>query len=142
MTGEAEKTGTLILRPGNSLKLEDWQHYSLSRFEEGRFNPLFIRAGMKKKKAAEPQKSAPVAAEEKSFYRSKKDRAEEEKKKQFVKKLETQIAECEKREEEINGLLARPDVASDYTQVSVLVEELEGIKLQIDSLYKQYETVL
>ena len=95
-----------------------------------------------KKKAAEPQKSAPVAAEEKSFYRSKKDRAEEEKKKQFVKKLETQIAECEKREEEINGLLARPDVASDYTQVSVIVEELEGIKLQIDSLYKQYETVL
>ncbi len=68
VTGEAEKTGTLILRPGNSLKLEDWQHYSLSRFEEGRFNPLFIRAGMKKKKAAEKEKDAEKALKERDSH--------------------------------------------------------------------------
>lgn len=61
---ETEKTGTLILESGKSLKTEDWQHYSLSRFEEGRFNPLFIRAGMKKKKAAEKEEGAGKASEE------------------------------------------------------------------------------
>ncbi|HBA47782.1 MAG TPA: hypothetical protein DCZ91_08275 [Lachnospiraceae bacterium] len=45
---EMGKQGTLILESGESLSLENWKHYSLSRFENGRFMPLFIRPERKK----------------------------------------------------------------------------------------------
>lgn len=54
----AQKTGTLILQSGETLKTEDWKHYSLSLFERGQFNPLFTRAGTKKNKAAGEGKNA------------------------------------------------------------------------------------
>lgn len=47
-TKEAEAGGKLILKAKDPLKLQDWQHYSLSRFEKGRFMPLFIRPRKKK----------------------------------------------------------------------------------------------
>ena len=63
---DTEKTGTLILQPGKGLDPEDWQHYSLSRFEEGRFTPLFIRAGMKKKNLQEKQDAEGASEEAKA----------------------------------------------------------------------------
>lgn len=62
----AQKTGTLILQSGKTLKTGDWKHYSLSRFEKGQFIPLFIRAGMKKKKAAGEGQDAGKAPEERN----------------------------------------------------------------------------
>ena len=47
-----EDSGKLILQSGESLKLEEWKRYSLSRFQEGRFGPLFMRSGRKKGSAA------------------------------------------------------------------------------------------
>lgn len=75
-------------------------------------------------------------------YRSKKERAEEERKKQLTKKIENEITECEREEEEINALLATNEIASDYVKVNELVQKLDRIKLQLDALYKQYESVL
>ncbi len=60
---EAGKSGTLILQSGKTLKTEDWMHYSLARFERGHFNPLFLRAGMKKKKTADEKQNAGKAPE-------------------------------------------------------------------------------
>lgn len=54
---KAKETGTLILESGDSLKLEDWKHYSLSRFEDGYFRPLFIRPEKKGKDQPQGQKS-------------------------------------------------------------------------------------
>lgn len=54
VSGDGEsggKEGTLILKSGDSLKLDDWKHYSLSRFEKGRFMPLFLWHGKQKKSA-------------------------------------------------------------------------------------------
>ncbi|MDE7453433.1 MAG: hypothetical protein K2N22_03395, partial [Clostridia bacterium] len=75
-------------------------------------------------------------------YRSKKERAEEERRKQLAKQIEREICELEKEEAEINARLAEPETASDYLKVQKLCERLEGIKLQLDTLYKSYETVL
>lgn len=50
-TGESG-AATLILRSGKALNVDDWRHYSLSRFREGSFEPLFISRGMKKRSAA------------------------------------------------------------------------------------------
>ncbi len=50
--GNTEESGKLILQSGESLKLEEWKRYSLSRFQEGRFSPLFIRPRRKKSDAA------------------------------------------------------------------------------------------
>lgn len=45
--------GRLILRAGDSLRPEDWQHYSVSRFEKGRFSPLYLKP-RKKEAPAQP----------------------------------------------------------------------------------------
>lgn len=44
---ESAGRGTLLLEAREPLKLEDWKHYSLSRFEKGSFMPLFLRPGKK-----------------------------------------------------------------------------------------------
>ena len=51
--GEAAVTGTLILEGGDSLMPDDWKHYSLSRFEKGRFGPLMVRTRKKEEASGE-----------------------------------------------------------------------------------------
>ena len=72
------------------------------------------------------------------YHRSGKERAEEERKKQRLKKLEADIAECEREEQEINAMLANPEIAADYLKVNELLKKLEGIKLQLDMFYNEY----
>ena len=76
------------------------------------------------------------------MHRSKKERAEAERIKQLTAKLEKQISDCEREEAEINEMLALPEVASDYVQVNRLLVRMEGIKLQLDGLYKEYEKMI
>ncbi len=95
---------------------------------------------IKQAETAEKQRAA--QAEREGGYRSKKERAEEERKKQLAKQIEREIAELEKEEEQINIQLSDPETAGDYLKARQLVSRLEGIKLQIDTLYKRYETVL
>ena len=89
---------------------------------------------------SEKQKTAQIERE--SSYRSKKERAEKERKKQLAKQIEREIYELEEEEEQINLLLAQPETASDYVKVGQLAARLDGIKIQLDTLYKRYETVL
>ncbi len=89
---------------------------------------------------SEKQKTAQTERE--SSYRSKKERAEEERKKQLAKQIEHEIYALEKEEEQINLLLAQPEIAADYVKVGQLAARLDGIKIQLDTLYKRYETVL
>lgn len=77
-----------------------------------------------------------------SAYRSKAQRAEDERRKARIKEIEKSISEFEKEEEEINVLLSNPEVTADYVKVNELIKKTEGIKLQLDELYKEYETML
>lgn len=74
-------------------------------------------------------------------YRSKKERAEEERVKKLIKSVETKISELEAEENNINVNLL-PSVSADYLKVNELLKRLETIKLQLDSLYKQYESMI
>lgn len=91
----------------------------------------------------EEEKRQIVAKEERqSSYRSKKERAEEERRKTAVKQIEQKICDLEEEEERLNSELADPAVASDYKKVNGILEKLQSIKLQIDKLYNDYETML
>ncbi len=95
-----------------------------------------------KLRAEEEAQKASVRENEKSkAFRSKKERAEEERKKLRIRQLEAEISEAESREEEINVSLASSEIAADYVRVNGLLAELEGIKSQLDTLYKEYETL-
>lgn len=45
VSGKQAAKGKIVVRMEAPMKMEDWRHYSLSRFEEGYFMPLFIRPG-------------------------------------------------------------------------------------------------
>lgn len=92
-----------------------------------------------------PEKGAPSRRAEKpsaESYRSPKQRAEEERHKAEIKNLEREISALESREQEINAMLCDPAVTADYRASGALAEELNGIKLQLDALYKMYGEVL
>lgn len=91
----------------------------------------------------EEEKRQSVAKDEKqSSYRSKKERVEEERKKTAIKQIEQKICALEEEEEILNACLSDPEVASDYKKVNEILEKLQSIKLQLDGLYKDYETML
>ena len=81
-------------------------------------------------------------AERESSYRSKKDRAKEAQIKAEIKELEKDIAECERREEELNALLADPEVAGDYKRLAKILEELQTVKERSEALYARYGALI
>lgn len=95
-----------------------------------------------KKREEENAKMRVKGEEKEKFYRSKKERAEEERVKKLTKSIETQISQLEEEESQINNKLSTPEISSDYIKVNELLKRLETIKLQLDSLYKQYEDML
>lgn len=98
------------------------------------------------KKAQESLNTAPKKEErtekKEGSYRSKKDRAEEEKQKQVLKNIEKEIEKCEKKQEEINLLLAEPHILADYIKVNELLKDLEIVQSRCDMLYKEYEKMI
>ena len=94
------------------------------------------------KKKAQSVQVTPKREPEKTSYRSKKERAEEENRKRLVKKLEEEISVLENEEAEINRQLSLPEIVCDYVLVNGLSKKLEGIKLQLDRLYNEYEKVI
>ena len=91
-----------------------------------------------KKRLNEIKNSEQPVERKTSYHRSGKERAEEERKRQRLKKLEADIAEYERAEQEINEMLSNPEIASDYIKVNELLKKLEGIKLQLDIFYNEY----
>ncbi len=100
------------------------------------------RAAQKKRDEETAEKLRALDLKKESSYRSKKERAETERRKLLAKKIEDEISALESEEEEINSDLASPEISADYKKVSELLKRLEGIKLQLDALYKQYESVI
>ena len=75
-------------------------------------------------------------------YRSAKERAAEARKKERIKQIEADICAVEREEEQINSALANPEISADYKKVQSLLQNLEELKIRLDTLYKEYEEVL
>ncbi len=99
---------------------------------------------LKEKKLLEQERErlAVAEAEKQNGYRSKKERAEEARKKERVKKLEADLSELEKEEEEINSMLSDAAVLSDYKKVAELTSRLNEIKIKTDELYSEYGNLI
>lgn len=54
-TGEAAACGKIVLHGQGALKLSDWNHYSLSRYADGHFTPLFLKPGRSKAGEESPE---------------------------------------------------------------------------------------
>ena len=88
---------------------------------------------------------APVVlktAEQKSHYRSKEERAQDAKRKTRIKKIEDEISALEIESEEINGELADPSVTGNFALLTAKCNRLEEIKVLLDALYEEYETLI
>lgn len=87
--------------------------------------------------------TSPVAAAPKNeYHRSKEARAEEARKRTRIRKIEEEITALERENDEINGELSLPSVATDFTLLTAKCNRLEEIKNKLDELYEEYETLL
>ncbi len=88
------------------------------------------------------EKLARERGEKESSFRSKKERAEDAKRKARIKEIERSISALEKEENSLNAKLADPEITADYKKLNEITVRLQAIKLQLDALYSEYETVL
>lgn len=81
--------------------------------------------------------AAPAGTNE--YYRSKKQRAQQvARKKRFVQ-VEEEISQLEEEISQKEGLLASPQVASDYEQVALLCQELESLRETLAQRMEEWE---
>ena len=88
------------------------------------------------------EKFARERGEKESSFRSKKERAEDAKRKARIKEIERSISALEEEENSLNAKLADPEITADYKKLNEITVRLQAIKLQLDALYSEYETVL
>ncbi len=102
-------------------------------------------------KRRDREEAARISAEEKLLkrreekevhYRSKKERADEAKRKERIKSIEAKICALEEEENSLNLLLSDGEVAADYKRVNEILSSLQTIKLQLDQLYNEYESMI
>lgn len=93
-------------------------------------------------KTQEQDKYAAKEAERKNSYRSKKERAEEARRKERIKKTESEISALEEEENKLNEELTKPENLTDYKRLTALTARLQEIKMQLDKLYSEYETLI
>lgn len=106
------------------------------------YSEIKKRAREEAAKRKTEEKYAQNLQDKQSSYRSKKERAEEAKKKERIKKLEADISALEEEENALNLDLANPEILADYKKVGEISERLQAIKLQLDALYIEYESVI
>lgn len=92
--------------------------------------------------AEEAKRRAEYERDREASYRSKKDRAEEAKRKAEIKRIEGEIAANEAREEELNAMLADPQVTGDYKRLDEVLKQLQGVRAAIEELYAIYGQLL
>ncbi len=77
-----------------------------------------------------------------THYRSKEERAEQARKRTRIKKIEEEISALETEETQINLDLSSPQTANNFALLKEKCNRLEEIKLALDSLYAEYETLI
>ncbi|MBQ7368180.1 MAG: ABC-F family ATP-binding cassette domain-containing protein [Clostridia bacterium] len=80
--------------------------------------------------------------EKSSYYRSKEERAADARKRTRISQIEKEIGALETEEAELNASLADPDVTADFALLTEKCNRLEQIRLRLDELYAEYETLV
>ena len=75
-------------------------------------------------------------------YRTKEERAQDAKRRERVRSIENRISALEEEELQINNQLSTPEVTSNFTILEEKCKRLEEIKLLLDELYAEYETLI
>ncbi len=87
--------------------------------------------------------SVPSKNEQKeSYYRSKEERAADAKRRARVKKIEEEIAALEEETESLNADLAKPEVTANFPLLTEKCNRIDAIKMKLDDLYAEYETLI
>ncbi len=90
-----------------------------------------------------PAPTLPKKSQEKSsYYRSKEERAADARKRTRVNQIEKEIDALETEEAELNASLADPAVTANFALLTEKCNRLEQIKLRLDELYAEYETLV
>ena len=84
---------------------------------------------------------APIKTEQ-THYKSKEDRAAEAKRRTRVKKIEEEISALEAEETALNTDLSNPAVTGNFSLLTEKCNRLEEIRLTLDNLYAEYETLI
>ena len=72
-------------------------------------------------------------------YRNAKQRAEETNRARRVKELETLISQLEQEVEQLNAQMALPEVASDYSKLSQVMERLAVVNADLEQAFAEWE---
>ena len=85
---------------------------------------------------------APAKTTETPVYRSKEERKNETKKRLRIKEIETEIEQLEAENEALGMEISTPEVSGNFQLLTEKCHRLEEIKLRLDGLYEEYETLL
>ena len=84
----------------------------------------------------QPKQSKPT-----SNYRNAKQRAEQTNKAKRLKELEKLITELEELVQDLQNQMALPEVASDYSKLSVVMQQLDDANCQLENALAEWETL-
>ncbi len=82
------------------------------------------------------------SAQKEGYHRTKEERAADARKQTRMKNIEREIGALEEEEATINASLADPAVTSNFPLLNEKCQRLEEIKVRLDELYNEYETLL
>ena len=75
-------------------------------------------------------------------YRNAKQRAEQTNRARKVKELETRISQLEQDAEQLNAQMALPEIASDYTKLSQVMECLAVVNADLEQALAEWEQLM
>ncbi|MBQ2914722.1 MAG: ABC-F family ATP-binding cassette domain-containing protein [Clostridia bacterium] len=76
-----------------------------------------------------------------STYRNAKQRAEQTNKAKRLKELEKLITELEELVQDLQNQMALPEVASDYSKLSVVMQQLDDANCQLENALAEWEAL-
>lgn len=76
-----------------------------------------------------------------STYRNAKQRAEETNRARKIKELENTITKLESEVEYLNAQMALPEIASDYTKLSQVMDKLHEVNAQLEQTLAEWESL-
>ena len=84
----------------------------------------------------QPKQSKPT-----SNYRNAKQRAEQTNKAKRLKELEKLITELEELVQNLQNQMGLPEIASDYSKLSVVMQQLDDANCQLENALAEWETL-
>lgn len=117
---------------------------SIVYFENGtvrRLDGNYDRYSEVRTVAVAPVQEKPTSQNKNQYLRKKEEASRLRRLKTAFSKCEQEIAECERKIEEIGAELSSEQVASDYQKISELSAEAEALNLRLEELMEQWAEI-